>query len=175
MRYTYKIPAAESVAFGMHVQRKMRDKFMPLWLQFLLISTFVAVFFLGAHWIIGIPDRVVGMCLFIWILFCLCQKVCVFAGRKMAVRYLASIPGSETHICEVSDGYYTSENNGTRISFPLSGLTRIYEDKVFVYLDFEDRGYARIPISAFSSIQEREDFVRSMSANIKLKGTAMPS
>ncbi|MCX6906659.1 MAG: hypothetical protein NTY01_01310 [Verrucomicrobia bacterium] len=174
MRYTYKMPASETVAFRVQVQRKMCKKIMPLWLQFLLLIPFVAAFFIGADWIIGVPERVVGMVLYSGFLFWLMQKMFVFVSQKMAARYLASQPDSETWNCEVSDGYFTSENAGTRISFALSGLTRVTEDKACVYLDFEDRGYARIPISAFSSVQDREDFVRSMSANIKPKAITSP-
>ena len=76
---------------------------------------------------------------------------------------MESLPGSEDWTIEVTDGYLVTESRGTRISFALSGLTRVFEEKEYVYFDFEDRGRARIPLTAFPSAEERGTFVASFS------------
>jgi hypothetical protein len=54
-------------------------------------------------------------------------------------------------------------------SFALSGLTRVFEEKEYVHFDFEDRGRARIPFTAFPSTQDRADFIASFSTKEQLR------
>jgi hypothetical protein len=164
VRYTYKIPSSETVAFQASFQLALAKKITPRWLRELLGTVFFAAIFLSALWITEALDRAVLLTFLVWLIHWLWQRGFAYIRRKRAAHYLGSLAGSEDWTCEVTDSYFVTENRGTQISFPLSGLTRVFEEKGFVYLDFEDRGRARIPVTAFSSVQDRENFVASLSA-----------
>ena len=164
MRYTYKTPSSETIAFQASFHLSLADKITPRWLLDLLGTGFLAAVFLATLWITDGPDRAIFLTLWVWFTHWLWQKGVGYVRRKRAVRYLASLPASEDWISEIIDGYLVTENRGTRISLPLSGLTRVFEEKEFVYLDFEDRGRARIPFNAFPSVQDRENLVATLSA-----------
>lgn len=163
MRYSYKIPASETIAFQASFQLDLAKKITPRWLRELFGTVFFVAIFLAALWITGVPDRAIFLTFLVWLIHWLWQRGFAYIRRKRAARYIASLPGSEDWASEVTDGYLVTESRGTRISFPLSGLTRVLEEKGYVYVDFEDRGRARIPFTAFPSAQDRENFVASLS------------
>jgi hypothetical protein len=162
--YTYKIPLLETIAFQVSFHLGLADKITPRWLLELLGTGFLAAVFLATLWITDGADRAIFLTLWVWFTHWLWQKGVLYVRRKRAAHYLASLPASEDWISEITDGYLVTENRGTRISLPLSGLTRVFEEKGFVYLDFEDRGRARIPFTAFPSVQDRDSFVATLSA-----------
>ena len=165
MQYSYRIPASEAVSFQESFHLDLAKKIMPRWLRELFGTVFLAAMFLANLWITRVPDRAIFLTLVVWSMYWLWQKAFADIRRKRAARYMASLPGSEDWTSEVTDGYLVTESSGTRISLALSGLTRVFEEKEYVYFDFEDRGRARIPFTAFPSARDRADFIASFATS----------
>ena len=63
---------------------------------------------------------------------------------------------------EIDGESFSTENRGLRYTFPLSALSRVYEERDYVYLDFTALGRARLPFSAFGSVSDRLQFARTL-------------
>ena len=169
MRYSYKIPTSETIAFQANFQLDLAKKITPRWLRELFGTVFFVAIFLAALWLTEAPDRAILLTFLVWLIHWLWQRGFAYIRRKRAVRYMESLPGFEDWTSEVSDGYLVTESRGTRISFALSGLSRVFEEKEYVYFDFEDRGRARIPFTASPSAQDRANFIASFSTKEQLR------
>jgi len=169
MRYSYKIPASETIAFQERFHLELAGKIIPRWLRELFGTVFLVAVFLATLLTTGAPDRAIFLTLLLWLIHWLWQKGFAYIRRKRATDYMQSLPGFEDWTGEAADGYLSTESRGTRISFRLSGLTRVFEEEEYLYFDFEDRGRVRIPFNAFPSAQTRGDFVASLSTNEQLR------
>jgi hypothetical protein len=164
MRYTFKIPASDFVDFQTKFHVAAANKIMPRWLRELFGLLFIGAIFVAAFWITNSFDQAFLLTFAAWLIHFGWQKCFAFVRRRMAMRYMASLPDAETWTAELNEDHLSMENRGMRVLFPLSGVDHVFAEDGFLYVDFDDRGRARIPLTVFSSAQERDDFRKMVSA-----------
>lgn len=162
MRLTYKIPAGEAVSFQIEFVRDQGKKIMPGWIHHSLALVFWGANFLLALWLTATVDHAIALICLLWLIYLLWHKGFAFVHRKMASRYIASLPDSELWTSEVVGDKFVTGSRGLTYSFPLSELSHIYEQGEYLYLEFPDIGRARIPFNAFQSPSERCEFVQML-------------
>jgi hypothetical protein len=174
MRINFHSPISDNIAFQHAFHREFAAKAVPKWFQ--LLSALILFVGLGAitYELFPQPDRIIALYLFIGLFCWLLYKGYDFCYRLFASRYLTDSIDADVCVAEVSDGRYSTENRGIRMSFPLSALTLCYERDNYVYLYFGRLGAARIPYKAFESGEHRAaflDLVRS-SKNVAMQTPA---
>src|ERR1043165_233108 len=132
MRYTFKIPASKTVSFQTEFQRGIAQKIMPRWLREMLGAILLGAIFVVAFLVAGKLDQALLLTAWVCLVHWLWHKVVGLVRLRRAEHYIASLPASEDWSIETIDDCLVTENRGMRISFPLSGLTRVFEEKQFV-------------------------------------------
>jgi len=174
MRFTYKIPPEDSVSFQTEYAGNLRKNIMPRWMARLPGLVFISAIFLVFVWFIDAVDNALALTFLVWLILWSCEKGSFFIYRKMAARYIASLPDSETWTCEVTDDQFVTGSRGLYYTFPLSKISRIYEKKEFLYIEFSTLGLARMPFGAFQSDSERCEFIRMLESKKEItEKTAM--
>jgi len=162
MRFTYKIPAEEGLSFQTEYAGGIRKKIMPWWIRKLFGLVFIGANFLVVYWLTHTVELALALTCLALLIQWSWQKGFAFIYRKMAARYIASLPDSGTWTCEVTDNQLVTGSRGLYYTFPLSKVSHIYEKREYLYIEFSTLGCAWMPFSAFNSVSERCEFIRML-------------
>ena len=160
MRLSYTIPAEASLAFHRSFVRDIRRKVLPGWVDQAATLAIVAATFVISVWLSTALERAVAIWLLFWIILVIGVKGMEALHRKLAVRYIKSLPNSELWTAEVGEGRFSVESRGLRYSFPISSFTRVYEKDDCLCFEFSTLGVTRVHFTAFQTISERCEFAR---------------
>ena len=162
MRYTYKISPEDNVSFQTEYAGNLRRQIVPRWIREVLALMFIGANFFVIVWFVDTAGLALALTFLVWLIHWSWQKGFFFVYRKMATRYFASLPDSESWTCEVTDNQLVTGNRGFFYIFPLLKISHIYEKQGFLYIEFSTLGLVRMPFSAFQSDNERCEFIRML-------------
>jgi hypothetical protein len=162
MELKFKSSAAERVTFLTSYSKEISNKIMPRWIREVLSAALWAVVAFVVYQVTYDPKQTVQILMSVLAITWLWQKGIALLKRKMTARYISSFPNSDVNICVIDEERFTTESRGFRHSFPLTSLSRSYEEREGLYFDFPSLGRVRIPFSAFESPIERSEFVRKV-------------
>jgi hypothetical protein len=160
MRIISREPASESVAFQHSYARELGARVVPRWLREVLGAALWVIIFSVTYLIISDGAKAFAVTYSALLIQLVWQKGFAYWYRKRAARYLASFPDADLYVYELGESGFISEHRGMKYVFPMSAFAHTFEDTRNIYFDFSSLGRVRVPLNAFKSVEERQEFVR---------------
>ena len=159
MRYTYTIPAADTLRFQIDYSRELQKKIFPFWFIEPFRFLYAAAVFLVARLVTHSTDAALFLGCAMVFLQLAWQILIGRIRQKRTARYFASVPPSEDWSVEISGDKLINQNEISSFSFPLVELSTITKKNGFLYIDFPKRGRCRVPLTVFQTLEDKSRFI----------------